>query len=138
MESMKSINAIAAGSAFIVVIMLVLQLAYVFIAVGYIWLTKHFPFLDSITDLFRYVVGIPVFMAIMFAGGYITAAVAKMQSFTRVWVHCLAVVLITVGSTFYFALENADITTTGVVVTVLALSACSVGGFYWLRQSAAG
>ena len=132
---MKSINAIAAGSAFIVVIMLVVQLAYVFIAVGYIWLTKHFPFLDNITGLFRYLVGIPVFMLIMFAGGYITAAVAKMHTYTRVWVHCLAVVLITVGGTFYFALENANMTTTGVVVSVLALSACSVGGFYWLKSS---
>lgn len=132
---MRSIKAIVAGSAFIVVVMLVLQLAYVFIAVGYNWLAVHFPFFNSITGLFRYFVGIPVFMATLFAGGYITAMVADTDINIKVWLHCLAVGLLTVGGMIYFAMENSELTLTGIVVTALALIASSAGGLYWLKNS---
>ena len=130
---MKSIKAIVAGSVFIAVVMLSLGLAYIFIAVGYNSLAGDFPFLNDITGLFRYLVGIPVFMATMFAGGYITASIANTHTRIKVWFHCLAVGIITVGVMMYSATGNSGLTLTGIVVTVLALSASSAGGFYWLR-----
>lgn len=130
---MKSIKAIVVGSLFVLVVMLVLQLAYVFIAVGYKMLAADFPMLKDYAGLFSYLVGIPVFMFVMFAGGYITASIANMREKLKVLFHCLAVGLITVGGMMYSALENSVITLTGIVVILLALSASSVGGFYWLR-----
>lgn len=130
---MRSIKAIFVGSVFIVVVTLILQLAYIFIAVGYHALTADFPFLKDITYLFRYIVGIPVFMITMFAGGYITANIANMRTNIKVWFHCMAVGLLTVGAMMYSALENSSLTLTGIVVIVLALSATSAGGFYWSR-----
>ena len=132
---MRSIKAIVAGSVFILVVLLLLGLLYIFIAVGYNALAANFPFLNDIAGLFRYLVGIPVFMIIMFAGGYITASVANMHTNIKVWLHCLVVGLITVGGTMYSAMAYSSITLTGIVVFILALSASSAGGFYWLRSN---
>jgi len=130
---MRSIKAIIAGSVFILVTFLLLGLLYIFIAVGYNALAIDFQFLNDITGLFRYLIGIPVFIVIMFTGGYITAIIANMHSYIKVWLHCLAVGLISLGSMFYSAMEYSSLSLTGIVVMILALSASSAGGFYWLK-----
>jgi len=130
---MRSTKAIVAGSVFIFVVLFLLGLIYMFIAVGYNTLASDFSFLKEITGLFRYLVGIPVFMVTMFAGGYITASIANMQTYLKVWFHCLTVGLVTIGGMMYSALEYSSLTLTGIVVIILALSASSAGGFYWLR-----
>ncbi len=132
---MRSIKAIVAGSAFIIIVILFLQLAYIFIAVGYNALAADYPVLNEITGLFRYLIGIPVFVATMFVGGYITANIANMDDYLKVWLHCIAVGLITVGGMMYSAMENSSLTMTGIVVTVLALSATTAGGLYWQRSN---
>ena len=127
---MKSIKAIAAGSLFIIVVILFLQLAYIFIAVAYNALAKDYPFLNDISGYFRYLIGIPVFMVIMFVGGYLTANIAR----EKVWLHCIAVSLLTTGGMMWSALENTNLTTTGFIVFLLALVATIAGGLYWQKQ----
>lgn len=131
---MRAIKAIIVGSLFIIITLLLLQLAYIFVAVGYIKLAVYFPYLNNITELFRYLVGIPVYTITMFVGGYITASIADSRTYIKVWAHCLAVGLITVGGMMYSVLENSNLTITGIVVTVLALGATSAGGSYWLKK----
>lgn len=130
---MRSIKAIVAGSVFILVVLLFLGLGYIFVAVGYNSLASHFPFLNDITGIFRYLIGVPIFLLTMFAGGYITAGVANAHTNIKVWLHCLAVGLVTVGGMMYSALEYSSLTSAGIVIIILALSASSAGGFYWLR-----
>jgi hypothetical protein len=124
---MKSIKAIAAGSLFIIVVILFLQLAFIFIAVAYNALAKDYVFLNDISGYFRYLIGIPVFMAVMFAGGYITASIAR----KKVWLHCMLVSLLTTGGMMWSALANTNLTTTGIVVFILALVATIAGGLDW-------
>ncbi len=128
---MRSIKAIIAGSLFIVVVILLMQLAYIFIAVGYNSLAKHYPLLNDISGYFRYIIGIPAFMLIMFVGGYITAAIAN----SKVLLHCLAVGFITAGGMILMALQNTNLTLTGIVVFILALGSTAAGGLYWQRSS---
>ncbi len=128
---MKSIKAIAAGSLFIIVVILLMQLAYIFIAVGYNSLAKHYPFLNDISGYFRYFIGIPVFLLTMFAGGYITAHVAT----TRVLLHCIVVGAITAGGMIWLAMKNSDLTLTGITIFILALAATASGGLYWKRDN---
>ena len=132
---MRSLLAIVAGSVFNVVAILLFQLAYIFIAVGYNALAVNFPFLNDIAGLFRYLIGIPVLIVTMFAGGFITATIADVRSNIKVLSYCLVVGGVTAGGMMYSAMEKADITLTGIVVTVLALSASSAGGLYWLRSN---
>ncbi len=131
---MKSIKAIVAGTVFITIVMLLLQLVYIFAAVAYNALAKDYTFLNDIAGLFRYIIGIPVFVAIMFVGGYITASIAGMTAKAKVWLNCIAVGLITSGGMLYPTLENSDITITGIVVFVLALIATTGGGLYWRKD----
>ena len=130
---MRSIKAIVVGSVFILVVLFMLGLIYIFMAVGFNSLAADFKFLNDITGLFRYLIGIPVFLLTMFAGGYITASIANMQTNLKVWFHCLAVGLISIGGMMSSAMEYSSLTSSGIVLIILALSASSAGGFYWLR-----
>ena len=131
---MRSIKAIVVGSLFVVVVFLLLQLAYVFIAVGYNALAVDFPFLKDITGIFRYLVGLPILVVVMFIGGYITAGIANVHTNIKVWFHCFTVGFITIGGMMYPTLENSNLTLTGIVVIILSVSASSAGGFSWLRD----
>ncbi len=128
---MRSIKAVIAGSLFIVVVILLMQLAYIFMAVGYNSLAKQYPYLHDISAYFRYIIGIPVFLFIMFSGGLITASIAR----RKVLVHCLVVACITAGGMIFLALQNANLTLTGIVVFILALTATAAGGLYWQREN---
>ena len=128
---MKTIKAILAGSLFIIIVILFLQLAYIFIAVAYNALAKDYPFLNDIAGSFRYIIGIPVFLVVMYIGGYITAEIAK----EKVLPHCLAVGLITASGMILPTLENANLTLTGIVIFSLAIVATSAGGYFWQRSN---
>ena len=126
---MRSFKAVVVGSLFIVIVGLVIQLAYIFLAVWYNDLAESHPFLNEIGIYFRYLVGIPVVFLIMFVGGYITADIAKQ----KVLLNCLIVALLTVGSMTISALDQAELTFTGFAVFVLALASTVAGGLFWQR-----
>jgi hypothetical protein len=67
---MKSLKAIAVGSVIIIAVILSMQLAYIFIAVGYNALAKYYPVLKDIAAVFRYIIGIPAVMAGVLNAGY--------------------------------------------------------------------
>jgi len=127
---MKSIKAILAGSLFIVIVTIVIQLAIVFLAVGYNYIATSFPFLHEISIYFRYLVGYPVFFLVLFVGGYITASVAE----KKILLHCFLVGVITIGMTMVSALSYMELTLTGMVMVLLALLATMAGGLYWQRK----
>ena len=129
---MKSIKAIVYGSAFIVITMLFLQLGFIFVAVGYNYLAADFQFLKDISGVFRYLVGIPLFIATLFLGGYITAATIEAKSITSILLHCLALGVITVGSMALYAMDYMSLTIAGIVIYLLALCSVVAGGYYWL------
>jgi len=128
---MRSIKAIVAGSLFIILVILLMQLAYIFIAVGYNSIAKHYPFLNEISGYFRYFIGIPVFLLTMFFGGYITAHVAN----TRVLLHCMTVGMITAGGMILLAMKNSNLTLTGIAIFILAIIATTAGGLHWKRDN---
>jgi hypothetical protein len=127
---MRSIKAILAGSLFILVTGLLVELAYVFLAVWYNSLAKSYPFLIEISSYFRYLLGIPIIFIIMFIGGVITADLAQQ----KVLLHCLIVACITIGVMMVTATENMQVTVSGLVVSLFALAATLSGGWYWQRS----
>ncbi|MDH5711822.1 MAG: hypothetical protein OEZ15_09195 [Gammaproteobacteria bacterium] len=126
---MRSIKAITAGTVLIVIAILLMQLAYIFIAVGYNALAKDYPLLNDITGWLRYLVAFPVFLTIMFIGGFITAEIARV----KIVVHCVIVALITAGGTTWWATEGGNLTLTGVVILILAIAVTVMGGMYWQK-----
>lgn len=132
---MRSIKALLAGVLFIIVAILFLQLAYIFVAVAYNALAKSYPWLNEMVAYFRYFVGIPLFLLTVFTGGYITANVANTQSHKKILVHGILLGMVVAAGTLYPALENADITMTGLVLVALALLATTSAGLYWKKNS---
>jgi len=132
---MKSIKSIVAGSVFIIVVILLMQLAFIFIAVAYNALAKDYPLLNEVAGSFRYLVGMPVFLIIMFLGGYITASVANVVERITVLLLCASVGLLTIGAMMYSALEYAELTLTGLVIFISAFVATVGGGLYWQKQA---
>lgn len=126
---MRSIRAILVGSLFIIVVGLLVELAYIFLAVGYNNLAKSYPFLTEVSSYLRYLIGIPVIFLVMFIGGVITADLAR----KKVLLHCLIVACITIGVMMVAAMENMQMTFSGLVVSLLALVSVLSGGWYWLR-----
>jgi hypothetical protein len=126
---MKSIKAILAGSLFIIIVGVLIELAYIFIAVGYNNLARQYPILNDISIYLRYMIGIPVLFVVMFFGGLITADLAK----RHIYIHCLIVALITISVMMLSATENLQITISGAIVSILALVSTLAGGWYWQR-----
>ena len=124
---MKSVKAIIAGCLFILVVIVLIQLAYVFLAVGYTQLAEHYSFLNKIAIWLRYLIGIPILFFVMFFGGYITAGIAK----EHVLLHCLLVAIISNATMMISALRDMELTTTGLVVIALGLMSTVGGGWYW-------
>lgn len=127
---MKSIKAILAGSLFIIIIILVIQLAIIFLMVGYNHLATSLPLLHEIRIYFRYIVAYPLFFVVLFIGGYLTAVISQ----TRVLLHCFLVGFITIGISMSSAVEYMDVTLTGMLMIFLALLAVMAGGLYWQRS----
>lgn len=127
---MNSIKAVGIGCLFIIILGLLAQLAYIFIAVGYVELAKNWPFLNQITGYFRYTVAVPVFFLIMFMGGYITTAITKQKAL----LHCFVVGVITLAIMIAPLLDEREFTTSGIVVFILALLSTMVGGVVKLKR----
>lgn len=128
---MKSLLSIISGSAFIIIASLVLQLGALLAMVAYKILAKDYPFLDDIGGIFRYLVGIPSFLLVMFVGGYISAMIAK----SKVLLHTLIVGSITTATSIFWALDYMKITITGVIVILLMLTATVAGGMLWKKRN---
>ena len=124
---MRSLKAITAGCAFIIIVGLIFQLAYILTAVVYIDLAKSYPFLNDISGYFRYLIGFPVFFMLMFAGGYVTADFSPGQ----ILPNCILVAMITMSLTTLSALSYSEITLTGLTVVVVSLISTVAGGLYW-------
>ena len=131
MKVINSLKAVALGSLFIVITSLLLQLVALFIMVAYTHLENVYPFLKDISGIFRYLVALPVFMLVMFFGGYVTAIFAR----TSLVLHCFVVGLITATAMIWLALENATLTTMGIVVFVLMIVVTILGGLYWKKKN---
>ena len=127
---MNSLKAIISGVIFIFITALLMQLAYIFIAVGYNNLAKTYPYLHEISGVFRYLIAIPVFLGIMFLGGYLTATIARSKEL----LHSMIVGAITISTMMWFALSNAELTTMGIFINVLMLLCTVLGGWYWMRR----
>jgi len=123
---MNSIKAIITGVIFTIVTILLMQLVYLIVAVGYNGIAKDYPFLNDIASVFRYLIAIPVLVIIMFAGGYLSGIIAN----TKEIFHAFLVGVITVTLMMWTALQNADLTITGIVIIILMLLATTMGGLY--------
>lgn len=126
---MKSLKAIIWGSLFIIICMLLIQLAYLFIAVGYHRLVENMPMLQSMPDYFRYLVGLPVYLLVMMGGGYVAAEFAEEKVMMHGFVTGVVVSLVLLLQ----AQQSTQITLVGYLLAALSIAATTTGSFLWRR-----
>ena len=128
----QSIKAILTGALFMIIASLLMKIAYIFLAATYHNLSVQYPFLNDISGFIRYLIAIPVFIAIMFAGGYITAGIARRKTL----LHSFMVGLATISIMMIVALQtSAGITKTNLVTYIVMLLATTAGGYYWKHRA---
>ena len=107
-------------------------IASLLMKIAYIFLAATFPSLNNIAGLFRYLIALPVFVAIMFSGGYITAGIVRRKTL----IHSLLVGLVTACIMMIVALQTAEgITKTNLVTYFVMVLATTAGGYYWKRKA---
>ena len=128
---MKSIQAIVAGSFFIIVVNLLLQLVFLLVIVEYNTLSKEVHFFKGIGEYSRVLIALPAFLFVMFLGGVITANIAP----SRVLLHCAIVSAITLLAMILPLLSSTELTLTGIILSTLSILAVIAGGWYWKKRS---
>ena len=129
---MNSIKAISTGVIFTIVAILLVQLIYLIIAVGYNSIAKDYPFLNDLGGFFRYLIAIPIFLIVMFIGGYLSGLIAE----TKEILHAFIVGVITMILMMWSVLQNADLTIAGIAIILLMVTATLMGGLYAKKKQA--
>ncbi|MEE9445918.1 MAG: hypothetical protein V3V19_09675 [Cocleimonas sp.] len=128
----QSFKAVLTGALFMLIASLLMKIAYIFLAATYHNLSTHFPFLSNVSGSILNFITIPMFAAIMFAGGYITAGVARRKTI----LHSFIVGLLTASIMMIIALQTpAGVTKTNIVSYIVILLATTAGGYYWKRRA---
>ncbi len=120
----NSLKGIISGILFIIISMLLLQLISLLLSVVYNHFANDLTFLKNIKWIFKYLLGFPTFVSIMFMGGYITTHIAKKKSV----INGVIVGGVVMVSMMWSALANAELTTTGLVVSFAVIVVIVLGG----------
>ena len=128
----QSIKAVLTGTLFIIIALLTMKIAYVFFASVYHNLSIDYPYLDEVNVFFRYLLAIPIFLIIMFTGGYLTAGAARRKTL----LHSVIVGIVTVIIMMIVAAKSAaGITLVNILTYLAMILATTAGGFYWKRRA---
>lgn len=128
----QSFKAVLTGTLFIIVALLIMKIAYVFLASVYHNFSIDYPYLNEVNVFFRYLLAIPVFILIMFIGGYLAAGTARRKTL----LHSFIVGVVSVFIMMVVALQSAaGITLTNLATYLVMLLATTAGGFYWKRKA---
>jgi len=117
-----SIKALLTGALFIIIASLLMKIIYIFL----------YPLISQFHDAVRYIVAVPVFFAIIFTGGYITAGIARRKTL----LHSFLAGLLTVLVMLIVALQSSEgITLMNYVVYAAIIIVASAGGYYWKHRA---
>lgn len=130
MLAIQSLKSILAGFFYIIIFGLLIQLVFMFVAMGYTELTRAYPWVSIFGGYIGYAVGIFVYFLLMASGGIITASLAK----TNVLLHCLIVGASTTILSVLSSQNNDELTYFSLIFVVLGITFTIMGGEYWKRN----
>jgi len=124
---MQYLKAFLAGFLFIVIFGLCIQLAYMFLAMGYVELVRAYPWVATFGGVVSYLVGIVVYFLLMATGGILTASFAR----KNIVVMCFLVGISSTGLSM-LSLQNSDEHTAFSILFVVSGALFTIaGGWYW-------
>ena len=129
---MQYLKAYLAGFFFIVVVGLCIQLAYMFLAMGYVYLVTAFPWVATFGGYASYLVGIVVYFLLMASGGFLTTSIAK----KKMVVMCSLVGLSSTGLSAFSLQNTSDYTVFIMLFVGSGILFTIAGGWYAKRVRA--
>jgi hypothetical protein len=127
---MQSLKSLLAGFFYIIILGLVIQLVFMFLAMGYTELTKAYPWVSAFGGYVGYAAGIIVYFLLMASGGLLTAVIAK----TNVFTHCLIVGSSTTILSVLSSQNNDELTYLSLIFVITGIFFTIAGGEYWKRK----
>jgi hypothetical protein len=127
---MQSLKSLLAGFFYIVALGLVIQLIFMFVAMGYTELTNAYPWVSVFGGYVGYIVGIIVYFLLMASGGLLTAAIAR----KNIVVHCMVVGSSTTLLSVLSSQNNDELTYLSLVFVITGIAFTLAGGEYWKRK----
>lgn len=124
---MLSIKSLLAGFFYIVILGLVVQLVFMFVAMGYTELVKAYPWVSTFGGYLGYAVGMVVYFLLMASGGLLTAVLAK----SNILAHCLIVGTSTTALSVLSSQNNDELTYLSLIFVILGAAFTVAGGEYW-------
>ena len=129
---MQYLKAFLAGFLFIVIFGLCIQLAYMFLAMGYVELVKAFPWVATFGGYVSYLVGIVVYFLLMATGGLLTASIARKNPV----VMCFLVGISSTGLSTLSLQNYSEHTVFSIIFVVSGVLFTILGGWYWKQVQA--
>lgn len=127
---MQSLKSLLAGFFYIIILGLVIQLVFMFLAMGYTELTKAYPWVSAFGGYVGYAVGIIVYFLLMASGGLLTAVLAR----TNIFAHCLTVGSSTTILSVLSSQNNDELTYLSLIFIITGISFTIAGGEYWKQR----
>lgn len=127
---MQSLKSLLAGFFYIIILGLVIQLAFMFLAMGYTELTKAYPWVSAFGGYVGYTVGLIVYFLLMASGGLLTAVIAR----TNIFAHCLTVGSCTTILSVLSSQNNDELTYLSLIFVITGIGFTIAGGEYWKRK----
>ena len=127
---MQSLKSLLTGFFYIIILGLIIQLIFMFIAIGYTELTRTHPWISAFGGYIGYAVGIIVYFLLMASGGLLTAALAKKNIMT----HCLIVGSSTTLLSVLSSQNNDELTFLSLIFVITGILFTLAGGEYWKQR----
>ncbi len=131
---MKSVKAIFIGSSFVIVSILLIQLLYLFVVVGYNYLVREYDFGVLFSESVGTVIWVITYLLVMFYGGYVTAEYSEKKAV----LHSLVVGGLVTAVMVAMALQNTQLTFTGILIAIASVVIAAAGGVYSQRSETPG
>jgi len=120
------------GTGAIIVLGLLAQLVFIFLAAGQIVLSRHYPGFATLSRVLLYFAGFLGFASAMLSGGYLTAMYAQRRLVT----HGVIVGALAAGLSFWQSLSVGGATVIGLLFFLFSILFTAGGALYWGRRHA--
>lgn len=127
---MQSLKSLLAGFFYIIILGLIIQLIFMFLAMGYTELTKAHPWVSVFGGYVGYAAGVIVYFLLMASGGLLTAVLAK----KNILIHCFIVGSSTTLLSVLSSQNNDELTYLSLIFVVAGIFFTLAGGEYWKRK----
>lgn len=127
-----NIKALLAGTLFIIVSGLLLQLVFILVATGYAVIIREHPEWQIAGQTLSYILGGIGYFIIMFSGSYLTAEIAK----KHIYMHAILITIFSTGISLFASVREDGFTLNSVLFVLLGITFALLGGYTWLRHQA--